>query len=421
MGYVFKSDISSSEFNAFVKTHSFAPITQTEAWGKVKIDWSKRYCGIYNENGTMCGGALLLVRSLAPMFKLAYCPRGPIFDLSNRELFETFISGVKNFAKKNGIYSVKIDPPVPLKITSPELDESEYFTPFSEDVFKNVGDYIFNAGFSYKELSLVLNDYIQPRFNMIVPLAKKNGEKLSAADFKKHFKSSERKYMGAFSVNRGMFFEEAEITDENIDLFADIMKSTGERKSIFLRNREYFKRLLISFGDSAKLFFEKTDIDIYIKYLNDRKAKETEDEKVKTEELLAAAEKVKMERGQVIPLAVSVVIMPPNEEGVRMAEYLYAGSDLRVLPQFSGADVMLSEIMKYCADKNCHLLNLGGVEGSLDDGLYAFKSKFNPILAEYIGEFDIVINKLKYNFVEKNLPWAARIYRRLVSFIKKEK
>ena len=227
------------------------------------------------------------------------------FKVTTTQGTERIARAAFDFAKKNGIYSVKIDPPVPLKITPPELDESEYFTPFSKEISESVSDYIFNAGFSYKELSLVLNDYIQPRFNMIVPLAKKNGEKLSTADFKKHFKSSERKYMGAFSVNRGMFFEEAEITDENIDLFADIMKSTGERKSIFLRNREYFKRLLLSFGDSAKLFFEKTDIDIYIKYLNDRKAKETEDEKVKTEELLAAAEKVKMERGQVIPLSVS--------------------------------------------------------------------------------------------------------------------
>lgn len=421
MGYVFKADISASEFNAYVKTFSFVPITQTEAWGKVKIDWEKRYCGIFDENGKMCGGALVLVRNLAPMFKLAYCPRGPIFDLSNKEIFNVFVIGIKSFAKKNGIYSVKIDPPVPMKITPPDLEESEYFTPFNEVEAESVRNYIFSSGFSYKELSLVLNDYIQPRFNMIVPLAKRNGEKLTSVEFKKHFKSSERKYLGAFASNRGMFFEEAEINDENIDLFAEIMKSTGERQSIFLRNREYFKRLLLSFGSNAKLFFEKTDINIYIKYLTDRMAKESEDEKVKTSELLATAENVKAKRGQIIPLSVSVVIMPPNEDGIRMAEYLYAGSDLRDLPQFSGADVMLSEIMKYCAERNCQLLNLGGVEGSLDDGLYAFKSKFNPMLAEYIGEFDIVINKFKYNFVEKNLPWAARVYRRLVSFIKKEK
>lgn len=421
MGYSFKADISAEEFSSFVKTHSFAPITQTEAWGKLKIDWEKRYCGIVDDDGKVCGGALLLVRNLAPMFKLAYCPRGPVFDLSNPEVFDVFMEGIKRFAKKNGIYSVKIDPPVPMKITPPEMNESEYFNPFNEAENEKARDYIFTAGFSHKGFSLVLNDYIQPRFNMIVPLAKCDGTPLTAAEFKKHFMSSERKYMGAFVSNRGMFFEEAELTDENIDLFASIMKSTEQRQSIFLRNKEYFKRLLNSFNGKAKLFFIKTDIDVYIKYLTDRMVSESEDVKSKTMELLAEAEKVRAERGQIIPLSGSIVIMPPNENGVRMAEYLYAGSDLSSLRQFSAADVMLAEIMKYLASQNCQLLNLGGVEGTLDDGLYSFKSKFNPMLAEYIGEFDLVINSFKYNIVEKNLPWAARIYRRLVSLIKKEK
>ncbi len=421
MEYTFKTDISAEEFNSYVKNRSFAPITQTEAWGKLKIDWEKRYCGIFNSDGKMCGGALLLIRNLAPMFKLAYCPRGPIFDLADGEIFDAFMVGIRQFAKKNGIYSVKIDPPVPLKITALELDESEYFTPFDAEKDEIAKNYIFSAGFSHKGFSLVLNDYIQPRFNMIVPLAKQNGEFLNAAELKKHFKSCERKYMGTFVTSRGMFFEEAEISDENIELFASIMRSTEARKSIFLRNKEYFKRLLVSFGEKAKLYFIKTDIDVYIKYLSDRLLTEDDESKIKTEALLAEAEQIKAERGKIIPLSGSIVVMPPNDSGIRMAEYLYAGSDLDILRQFQAADVMLAEIMKVLASEKCHLLNLGGVEGSLDDGLYAFKSKFNPILAEYIGEFDLVINKFKYNIVEKNLPWAARIYRRLVSFVKKEK
>lgn len=421
MGYVFKADISVEEFSSYVKTHSFAPITQTEAWGKLKIDWQKRYCGIFDSEGRMCGGVLLLIRNLAPMFKLAYCPRGPVFDLSNSEIFDTFMDGIRQFAKKNSIYSVKIDPPVPMKITPPEMDEAEYFTPFDDVKDTASREYIFSSGFSHKGFSLVLNDYIQPRFNMIVPLAKCDGTPLTSADLKKHFKSAERKYMGAFVENRGMFFEEAELTDENIELFASIMKSTEQRQSIFLRNKEYFKRLLTSFKDKAKLYFIKTDVDVYIKYLTDRMASESDDAKAKTAAMLAEAQNAKSERGQIIPLSGSIVIMPPNESGVRMAEYLYAGSDLTVLRQFNASDVMLAEIMKSLANQNIQLLNLGGVEGTLDDGLYAFKSKFNPMLVEYIGEFDLVINKFKYNIVEKNLPWAARIYRRLVSLIKKEK
>ena len=63
MGYNFKANISAEDFNSFVKDFSFAPITQTESWGKLKIDWEKCYCGVYSDDGKLCGAALLLIRS----------------------------------------------------------------------------------------------------------------------------------------------------------------------------------------------------------------------------------------------------------------------------------------------------------------------------------------------------------------------
>ena len=41
---------------------------------------------------------------------------------------------------------------------------------------------------------------------------------------------------------------------------------------------------------------------------------------------------------------------------------------------------------------------MGGVEGSLDDGLTKFKDNFNPTINEMIGEFDIPVYPL-------NIPW----------------
>lgn len=44
-------------------------------------------------------------------------------------------------------------------------------------------------------------------------------------------------------------------------------------------------------------------------------------------------------------------------------------------------------------------VNLGGVEGSFNDGLIKFKSNFNLMFEEYIGEFNLVINLLLYKLV----------------------
>ena len=51
---------------------------------------------------------------------------------------------------------------------------------------------------------------------------------------------------------------------------------------------------------------------------------------------------------------------------------------------------------------------------------YLYPTKEDIAKTIETGEFDLVINKFKYNIVEKNLPWAARIYRRVVSMFKKE-
>jgi serine/alanine adding enzyme len=37
---------------------------------------------------------------------------------------------------------------------------------------------------------------------------------------------------------------------------------------------------------------------------------------------------------------------------------------------------------------------MGGVEGSLDDGLTKFKDNFDPTINEFIGEFDLMVSPI---------------------------
>lgn len=45
--------------------------------------------------------------------------------------------------------------------------------------------------------------------------------------------------------------------------------------------------------------------------------------------------------------------------------------------------------------------NMGGIEGSLDDGLTKFKSNFNPMIEEYVGEFNLPVNMFIYKLSSK--------------------
>ena len=59
------------------------------------------------------------------------------------------------------------------------------------------------------------------------------------------------------------------------------------------------------------------------------------------------------------------------------------------------------ENFKWAFEKGCSWSNMGGVEGTLDDGLTKFKDNFNPTINEFIGEFDIPIYPFMYRLTQK--------------------
>ena len=81
-------------------------------------------------------------------------------------------------------------------------------------------------------------------------------------------------------------------------------------------------------------------------------------------------------------------------------EMLYAGMDQRFkkfMPQYKE----YVENFRWAFERGCKWSNMGGVEGSLDDGLTKFKDNFNPIINEFIGEFDLPVNKPLFKLSEK--------------------
>ena len=53
-----------------------------------------------------------------------------------------------------------------------------------------------------------------------------------------------------------------------------------------------------------------------------------------------------------------------------------------------------------CFERGCVSSNMGGVEGTLKGGLVDFKSVFRPTINEFIGEFDLPVNKMLYSLSE---------------------
>lgn len=409
--YHFRTPIPGETFQEFIRSASFAPITQTIGWAALKNDWTSYFCGLYRDE-TLCGVALILMRRLLPGFTYAYCPRGPVMDLADPEAVAAFAEGAGQFCRRKGCYLLKIDPPVVVGKTLPDLPAAQYLDPFDAARGQLEFSTLVHCGFRHKGFPKEMGLTIQPRFHAYIPLKDAAGEPLAPEQLRKNYKTKLRKYLGSFQLSRGLFYQREEPTEEVIALFKQILSATEERQQIALRSEGYFRLLARAFGPDAHFAFEKCRPAHYINFLRQRIAAGDPQSEYLRQQLLHT-EEMMQQHGDIIPLSALLTVYPPNETGVRVAEYLYAGSDLSRFPSFNATLCGLCSQCLLCIEQGCDLLNLGGLSGQFNDGLYQFKSGFHPIIVEFAGEFDLILRPLSYRLMEKAFPTLKALYQTL--------
>lgn len=401
MNYQFKANIKEVEYQAFIEQNSAVSFMQEYHWGEIKQDWDHIHCGLY-QNKKLVAVCLILIRTFPMGIKLFYIPRGYVIDYENAELVKVFTNEIKQLAKQYHAYSVKIDPNFCIKEFSSKQLESDEMIPIPtvySNQYEIKNQNLLNAGFHHHKLTKKIDDSQQPRFNMAIPLVDENFKLLDASKIKTGFKKRIREYLGNYHDKRGVFFEHTNDINR-IDEFMEIINKTEERQNIILRNKDYFVNIMKKFD--AYLFFGKVDLEKYLTFLQE---KGNENEINEVEELIKKGNKI-------INLSTALVILPKNVKGIRTSEYLYAGNDLK-FAKLNVSYGIVYDICKFSAEQNCQFCNLGGVSGTLDDHLTTFKSRFNAIIWEFAGEYDFIIQPMLYYPIEKLLPTAKKIYRRI--------
>ena len=152
-------------------------------------------------------------------------------------------------------------------------------------------------------------------------------------------------------------------------------------------------------------------LDRYVEYLEGLIAKKQNipENTRKLDEAKALIE----EKGNTVNLAASLVIMSDPQAKLKIAEYLYAGSDLSVLSTLCASVGLIYAGVCDSIDAGCDYFNLGGVDGSFEDHLSKFKIKFVPHIFEYVGEFDMPVDKVMYLGFEKLLPMAKKAIKKI--------
>ena len=396
----FLTDINNEKYTEFIKSHKHGNMMQAIEWSAIKNTWGAVRVAVSDDEDNIIAAAQVLTRK-----GLWYVPRGPILDYNNKELLGFFLTNLKKFAKTKQAKLVKLDIPIAVKdeklanFKDVDVDRS------NDELIKTFKSY----GYNHKGFSLDMSSTIQPRFNTVTKLEQPVPD-LFSKDTRRLIRDADKK-----------FVEVRRCGKENLDDFLFALACTEKRKNISLRGREYFENLLDTFGDNALLYISYINVEKALKECHNRKEnleKEIEElgekspkKKRTLEEQVAGTDKLielfngleieDKSKDQVISAAITIAYG-------NHAEIIYAGmnEDFAKLPaQYK----VFSDTMKKAQEMGISEVSMGGIEGSLNDSLLGFKSKFSPNIVEYYGEFDLVIShvfNLMYNY---GLPLRRKI------------
>ncbi|MDX8418018.1 peptidoglycan bridge formation glycyltransferase FemA/FemB family protein [Absicoccus intestinalis] len=397
MAYQFETNIPQDAYDTFVKKHPLCNLLQSYDWAKVKNNWDHIYTGVYDHQELVAAG-LVLIKNLPLHMTMFYIPRGPILDYENERLVGYYFQELKRIAKKRHCLFIKFDPTLHVNdYASKDYNENRYeSTQKYLDTMKKIG--AVHHGFTMN-----IADTVQPRFQSNV-YDTEGWEENLPKHTKRLIKDANRRHVEI--VTGGI---------ELVDEFSRLVEMTEERKRVALRNKEYFEKLLKTYPDGGVIFLAKCNVHRLAQEAKEKKAslqneldnlpENMKKKRRRLEDQLRSNDKDLKEFNEVIEefgdedkeIAIAGIL---SIQYGPTCEMLYAGMDQRFkkfMPQYKE----YVENFRWAFERGCKWSNMGGVEGSLDDGLTKFKDNFNPIINEFIGEFDLPVNKPLFKLSEK--------------------
>ncbi|SJZ90959.1 lipid II:glycine glycyltransferase FemX [Anaerorhabdus furcosa] len=223
--------LSIDEFNEYAYHSNESSIFQSEAWAKLKSNWTPYYLGV-KDNEELIAACLVLCRSVPFGFNFAYAPRGPLLNFKDKELLNFFISNIKSFLKTKKVLLAKFDPNI--VIASYPFDEKEKVPTAKNDVLIQELNHV---GLKHCGYTLLIKDTIQPRIQLVYPLEETFDHRIPSKTMKKV----------RASIKKDVIIKE----EHDSKSLVAMVHCTEQRHQIKLRNEKYFNDILDAFKENA--------------------------------------------------------------------------------------------------------------------------------------------------------------------------
>lgn len=408
--------LKEEEFDRFAKNHKYKSLYQTSNYAKVmKTEgYDYHFLGFINNSNDLIGATLLLYKKVFMTYKVAYAPYGFLIDYTNNDLIEELTTRLKKLLIKQKFIYLKINP----LVHCAERDKTGKIISYNPEI-NDILEILKRNGYLHHGFNKYFENN-KPRWVAITKLTT-NNEKI----YQQLSKQTRNKINNA--NKKGVDIIKVDKTDkENLKIFYEFIKRK-RNKSI-----RYYKALLDNFQEEAELYFAYINPEKFVKYSQSYYEKELE----KNEEYNQILQE-RSKRG----LSVKKIINTKMESDKNLSIYqnnllkatrffqeqpngIVIGGAL-IIKYEKGVNLIIEgfdknyrdynpnyllkwEILKEYNNEGYNYFNLNGISGEFEtknkySGLNEMKLGYNASAIEYIGEFDLIINKTTYSLYKKKM------------------
>ncbi len=396
-------EILKKEFQTFSATHILKNMFQTVEYAELmsKYEYTPIYIGGFQDD-KLVAASLILTKGIAPGCKYGYAPRGYLIDFLNFELLNEFTKKLQHFLKEKNVIFVKINPEVTYSKVDKVTGEKDinYINAKVVDVLENLG-YVKLKNNLYFESLL-------PKYNAVINLINYDFNKVESTIKNKVVKNSQ----SGLGLRTG--------TIEDIETIYNFIKDKKDRPIAYYKdyyniynNSNMMDLIFLELDNNKYLISIKNEYEkemnlnseLNMNFQKNPKNETAYNKKMNSDKRL---NDLNVEIGK-ISLKLQRNIIKETIAGALVIKYanriymLISGFDKnysKLYPNY----VMHCQIIEKYKNENFKFLDLNGITGDFTDdnpykGLNDFKISLNPKLYEYIGEFDMIVNKTIYQLL----------------------
>lgn len=390
-------EIKPEVFSEYAKNHILKNFFQTKEYGDLMkhSDFSVMYVGAYHK-GLIVGASLILYKSIGPNMKYGYAPRGFLVDFYDEALLKMFTKKIKEYFLMKGFAFIKINPEVTYSVVNFD-DKSKLVNSKSKDLVLRLKE----LGYDKLRDNLYFESLL-PKYTPVINLPNYD---FSVLDEKliNNMKDAE---ISGISMSIG--------NEDDIEKFYSFVNDKESKTSTYYKF--FYKEFKKS--DMVDLLMVNLNYETYVKYLQKQYIVEQESNDALNRQFEMtpndAALYAKKTRSDDIMNRISADMALANQrmqennpKEVLGAAFVvkYEGRVTIIISgynkDFQGIDVksyIFYKIIEEYKKAGYLYLDLYGITADFTDSnpykaLNDFKLKFKPTVYEYIGEFDLIVNK----------------------------